>query len=76
MKEDNKMKLRKLKVDPIAMGIVDHDVLCWLCNKRPAVYDMNPTWVFRPCWKCQKEIKRGGKIIFRDNLNWFQRLFV
>lgn len=69
------MKQRKIKI--IAIGMLsDHDVMCWVCDKKPAVYDMNPTWVFRPCWKCQKNIGRDGKIIFRNNLNWFQKLFV
>jgi hypothetical protein len=33
-----------------------HNLVCWLCNVRPAVYDMHPNWFFRPCWTCQKKI--------------------
>ena len=35
-----------------------HNLLCWLCEDNPAVYSMHPGWVFKPCWKCQKEIKK------------------
>jgi len=70
------MKKRKIKLDlTIPMGS-DHDLLCWVCNKESAIYDMNPTWVFRPCWKCQKKIGKTGKILFRNNLPWFVKLFI
>lgn len=65
-----------------------HNLKCWLCDKEKAVYDMNPTWVFRPCWKCQKLIKTEGQILFkkepesslmdkfcRVTLGWIPRAF-
>lgn len=41
-------------------GAAIHDLKCWLCKKESAVYNMNPNWVFEPCWKCQSML--GGKI--------------
>ena len=44
----------------IVLGFVgpgaSHNLVCWLCNKNSAVYDMHPNWVFRPCWDCQSRI--------------------
>ena len=31
-----------------------HNVKCWLCGDKPAIYNMNPVWRFEPCWSCQK----------------------
>ena len=56
--------------------VVHHDVLCWLCNARSAVYDMNPNWVFRPCWECQESIGATGRIIWRNRLGWLRRHLV
>ncbi len=64
------MDHRPIHIEEIGPGFAQHDVLCWLCNERPAVYDMNPTWVFRPCWECQERIGRGGTILFRNRLPW------
>jgi hypothetical protein len=33
-----------------------HNLMCWLCDERPAVYKMHPDWVFAPCWTCQAQI--------------------
>lgn len=37
-----------------------HNLICWVCNERKAVYHMNPTWCFSPCWECDKAI--GGAL--------------
>ena len=44
----------QIQIEHIGGGLCEHNLICWLCNKEPAVYDMNPNWVFRPCWTCQK----------------------
>ena len=33
---------------------VNHNLMCWLCDKQPAVYNVYPNFIFLPCWKCQK----------------------
>lgn len=35
-------------------GGSEHNLICWMCNKRPAIYYMNPNWIFMPCRECQK----------------------
>ena len=45
----------KVQIDPIGPGIYQHNLLCWLCEERPAVYQANPHWCFAPCWECQKD---------------------
>ncbi len=38
---------------------VEHDIVCWVCERKPAVYDMNAN-VFLPCWGCGRSL--GGKV--------------
>ena len=47
-----------IKIDFVGPAAI-HNLLCWICHKEPAVYDMNPNWYFRPCWNCQREIKNA-----------------
>lgn len=70
------MQHRAINIDYIGPGAAQHDVLCWLCNKHPAVYDMHPAWVFRPCWDCQRRIDRDGPIIFAKKLPWLLRQII
>jgi len=49
------MKQYKIEITPIGLGGFEHNLICWMCNKEPAVYDANPNWHFIPCWKCQKK---------------------
>lgn len=37
-----------------------HNLMCWMCEERKAVYHMYPTWCFGPCWECNAEI--GGRL--------------
>ena len=74
-KRGPRMKQRKIKLKFIG-PFADHDVLCWICNQKSAVYDMSPVWVFRPCYRCQDDIGRAGRILFGNKLNWFLMLFV
>jgi hypothetical protein len=37
-------------------GFAWHNLACWLCNERPAVYSMHPNWCFLPCRECQRRI--------------------
>lgn len=58
----------KVKVKLCEMGpAVVHNLTCWVCDKEPAVYDMNPNWVFRPCWDCQKNIG----VFNKEHKNYF-----
>ena len=50
-------------------GAAIHNLKCWLCKKNAAVYNMNPVWVFEPCWECQKNI--GGQV-FRVRNRFFR----
>lgn len=34
-----------------------HNLSCWLCNERPAVYSMHPQWCFLPCVECQARVQ-------------------
>jgi len=34
-------------------GVADHNLMCWICNRKSAIYLMNPHWIFMPCRKCQ-----------------------
>jgi len=43
---------------PIGAGAHTHDLGCWRCMKRPAVYSM-PEGVFLPCWECQRKPRPG-----------------
>ena len=46
------VKIEMFEVGPAIL----HNIICWMCDKNPAVYSVNPEWVFKPCWKCQKLI--------------------
>lgn len=46
-----------------------HNVICWLCNERKAVYRMYPVWCFSPCWECDRQI--GGMLIRKRK--WWRR---
>lgn len=48
---------KHIKLFDIGGGLVSHNLMCWICNKNPAVYSMNPEWVFRPCWECQGKLR-------------------
>lgn len=68
------MKQRKVTLEHHGPATL-HDVLCWACNKRSAVYSMHPVWAFEPCWKCNEQI--GGEL-FRVRskfLKWLLRNF-
>lgn len=52
-KPATKVKIKLCEIGPA----INHNLICWLCDKEPAVYDMYPNWVFRPCWDCQKKMK-------------------
>lgn len=39
----------------LGAGAVNHNLLCWLCDKNSAVYYTHPKFVFYPCWNCQKQ---------------------
>ena len=52
-------------------GGTDHNLICWLCNRRSAVYAMYPQWVFMPCWKCQKQYEG----IWTEKKNWLGKLW-
>lgn len=55
--------------------IAEHDVLCWICNEEPAVYHAYPTWLFGPCWKCEKWIEPSYGKVERSTPNWLKRMF-
>ena len=42
-----------------------HNLTCWICLERPAVYDLYPHWIFRPCWECQKGISASRSWWYR-----------
>lgn len=37
-----------------------HNLICWVCGERKAVYHMYPVWCFGPCWECNGDI--GGSL--------------
>lgn len=41
-------------------GGAEHNLICWICGIKPAVYSMYPNWMFLPCWRCQSNIKTEG----------------
>ncbi|MFA5013932.1 MAG: hypothetical protein WC549_00125 [Actinomycetota bacterium] len=49
---------------------VQHNLMCWLCNEEKAVYDMNPNWVFRPCWDCQARLGLHGVVEIKKKKWW------
>ena len=42
-------------------GGCEHNLMCWLCGKNKAVYNMHPNWRFEPCWKCQESMDKPKK---------------
>jgi len=62
MSERIKVEIRF--VGPAAL----HNLLCWICEEQPAVYDMHPNWCFRPCWGCQEAINPK-----RNRRHWWNR---
>lgn len=69
MKQSNQLTKKvyvTIDSDSIPMGAT-HDLMCWICNEEPAVYDMSPNWIMRPCWSCQKKGIGDGKV-FRHPL--------
>lgn len=34
-----------------------HNLTCWFCNERPAMFMMSPWWVFYPCEECQAKFQ-------------------
>ncbi len=48
----------------------EHDILCWLCGVRPAVYDLNAV-AFLPCWECGRTLH--GKVYLVRSL-WLRWL--
>ena len=65
----------KIKIIPIGPGGSVHNLTCWICNKEPAVYDMHPNWIFRPCWMCQGRGVGNGKIMHNKLLLLISKLF-
>lgn len=41
-------------------GGADHNLICWICDKKSAIYSMYPYWMFLPCYDCQGNIKGEG----------------
>jgi len=64
----------KLKIIPIGPGGSDHNLTCWVCGKEPAVYDMHPNWIFRPCWKCQARGVGNGQMVHSKLLKFLLKL--
>lgn len=40
-----------------------HDLGCWLCWQRPAVYNVNSR-CFEPCWECQRRPSWRARLFF------------
>lgn len=55
-------------------GAAIHNLKCWFCKERSAVYDIHPVWAFLPCWECQEKIP--GKIYRVKNplIRWLLEL--
>lgn len=51
--------------------IVTHDYSCPVCREKHAVFAMH-RGIMEPCWGCQD---RGYKLIKKDKLKWWERLF-
>lgn len=69
--------MQELHVEFIDLGpACEHNLMCWICNKNPAVYQMNED-VFFPCRECQK-IWHGSTLYGEQRhpvLAWFARKF-
>ena len=49
-------KLKKTEMfDYEGTPVIVHSVMCWLCDKRSAVYSAYPAFIFKPCWECQEK---------------------
>lgn len=57
-----------IDLDTIPMGCT-HNLMCWVCGENKAVYLMDPTWCFAPCWECNREI--GGTL--QRKRKWWRR---
>lgn len=49
-------------------GGTEHNLICWMCEDKPAIYSMNPEWIFLPCRDCQKKYKG----IWTNTKKWWQ----
>ena len=59
----------------LGAGFVEHNLRCFICNKRPAMWWGNPVWMFAPCSKCREA---AGVMTFEDackakRCRWWQR---
>lgn len=77
-KAEKKMKIIINFIGPVA----EHNLLCWLCEEKPAVYDMNPNFIFRPCWGCQEvfnlkqhksKVKELANMIMQANKHFWEQ---
>jgi hypothetical protein len=64
-------KKRVVQMIDLGAGAIGHNVLCWLCDEKSAVYYANPKFVFYPCWSCQ-EIYEGE---WTKKKSWWERIF-
>ena len=43
-------------VEDIGLGLVEHNLTCWICRERPAIHHSEPhsehVWFFTPCEVC------------------------
>lgn len=46
-----------IKLQDIGGMAFTHELLCWFCKEKSAVYSAYPQWCFLPCWDCQKRYK-------------------
>ena len=49
-----------------------HNLQCWFCRERSAVFDMGPNWHFIPCWECQKKYQG---IWTAPEQSWYRRVW-
>ena len=56
----------------IGAGAVSHNLLCWICNKKKAVYNMYPNWIFQPCWDCQARLGLTGIEVKYKKKKWWE----
>lgn len=47
-----------ISIEPHGMGAT-HNLMCWLCGLRKAVYNMSPVWAFQPCDECSSKFLGG-----------------
>ncbi len=66
----NEEKMINIHLKPLGFGAFTHDLQCWICDERPAVYSAYPDFCFLPCWYCQ-ETNKG---IWTKKTFW-QKLF-